>query len=141
MPQGRHYSKTRLTVENAWQLANTWVMRWLSWRRSQTSISSWNSLKSGRHLPHRQGADIDIAGGNRLSDFGQRAWLVERIDLDARHEAGVVGLVEVPAHIDPALRFLVELLQARRLDRIDGDALVLFHDADDTIRRGQPRTR
>ncbi len=64
--------------------------------------------------PHRvQRADIDVEAGNRLRDLGQRARLVQRIDHDAGHEAGLVGLVEIPAHIDPAVGLIVEALQGR----------------------------
>ena len=45
----------------------------------------------------------------------------------------LVLLVDVPAHVDPALRLVVEGLQRRRLDRIDGDAGARLHDADDAV--------
>src|SRR3546814_1856025 len=49
------------------------------------------------------------------------------------HEAGLVVIVEIPTDIDPALRLVVEALQCRRLDRIDGQAAAIFHDPDNAV--------
>ena len=53
--------------------------------------------------------------------------------LDAGREALALALVDVPAHVEPALGLVVEVLQGRRLDRIDGDPLARRHDADDAL--------
>ena len=57
-----------------------------------------------------------------LRDLGERARRVDGGDRDARRKALACRLVDVPAHVDPALGLVVEGLQRRRLDRIDGDA-------------------
>ena len=52
-----------------------------------------------------------------------------------------VDLVDIPAHVEPALRLLLEILQRRRLDRIDRDALARRHDADDAVARHRAAVR
>ena len=68
-----------------------------------------------------------------LGDLGERARRVDGRDRDPRRKALLVVLVDVPAHVDPALRLVVEGRQRRRLDRIDGDARARLHDADDAV--------
>src|SRR6202012_3134796 len=63
------------------------------------------------------------------------AGLVDVVDQDAGRKALRRGLVDIPAHIEPALRLLLEILQRRRLDRIDRDALPGRDDADDAVDR------
>ena len=50
-------------------------------------------------------------------------------------------LVDVPAHVEPALRLFLEILQRRRLDRIDRDALARRDDADDAVARHRAAVR
>src|SRR3954453_12287356 len=68
-------------------------------------------------------------GGN----LGEAAGLVDVLDPDARRKALRRRLVDVPAYVEPALRLLLEILQRRRLDRIDRDPLARRDDADDAI--------
>ena len=51
------------------------------------------------------------------------------------------ALVDVPAHVEPALRRVLEVLQRRRLDRIDRDALARRQDADDAVARHRAAVR
>ena len=44
-------------------------------------------------------------------------------------------VLDVPAHVEPALGLVVEGLQRRRLDGVDGDALSRREDADDAVAR------
>ena len=52
-----------------------------------------------------------------------------------------VGVVDIPAHVEPALRLVLEILQRRRLDRIDRDALARRDDADDAVARHRAAVR
>src|SRR5262245_27037709 len=78
---------------------------------------------------------VDIAVG--LADhggyLGEAARLVERGDGNLGREALCIVLVDVPGHVDPALRLLVERLQRLGMNRIDGDALARVEDADDAV--------
>src|SRR5258708_3062296 len=44
-------------------------------------------------------------------------------------------LVHIPTHVEPPVGRLLELLQRRRLDGVDGNPLPRRHDADDAITR------
>src|SRR4029453_12331217 len=54
---------------------------------------------------------------------------------DARREALRRAFLHVPAQIKPALGDVLEILQRRRLDRVDGDALARGENADNTVAR------
>src|ERR1700710_1770515 len=74
-----------------------------------------------RPARHADVVDIAVVLGDYLGDRGERARLVRRLHGDARGEAPWDALFRIPAHIEPALRVILELAQGRRLDRIDGD--------------------
>ena len=89
----------------------------------------------GRDADHGQDGNVDVRQTDGLRDGRKRTGLVDRGDDDAGLEARLVGLVEIPADIDPALGLLVEFRERRRLDRIDGDRLLADMDADDAVAR------
>src|SRR5690349_818981 len=61
--------------------------------------------------------------GDHGRDLRQRAGLVDVLDLDARRETLRRGVLDIPADVEPTLRLLLEILQGRRLDRIDRNRL------------------
>src|SRR6516225_6752471 len=50
-----------------------------------------------------------------------------------RGEALGAGFLNVPSNIEPTFRSILELLESRRLDGIDGNTLAGREDADDAI--------
>ena len=84
---------------------------------------------------HADIVDIAVVLGDHLGDLRERAGLVHRLHRDARRKAPRRAFLLVPAHVEPALRLVLELAQRRRLDRIDGDPLARREDADDAVAR------
>src|SRR3990172_7280996 len=66
--------------------------------------------------------DVALIVGDHLGDLNQRPRLVDRRHLDARRKASLLVLVDIPSDVEPALGLVVERLQRRRLDRINGDS-------------------
>src|ERR1019366_10038969 len=58
-----------------------------------------------------------------------------------RREQLMAALLDVPAHIEPAVRLFVEGDKIGGLDRIDGDSLARGQNADDTIARHRAAIR
>src|SRR5258708_14541518 len=67
--------------------------------------------KIGRAPAHADIVDIAVVLGDHGRDLSEAAGLVVIVDHDPRRKALRRGLVDVPAHIEPALRLLLELLQ------------------------------
>src|SRR5665213_2936528 len=84
---------------------------------------------------HADVVDIAVMLGDHGGDLGKAAGLVDIVDHDPGRKALRRRIVDIPAHVEPALRLLFEILQRRRLDRIDGDALARRNDADDAVAR------
>ena len=87
----------------------------------------------GRGAMQGQIGDVGVVRGDDLGDLRQRSRLVDGGNAHARGEALAIALLDVPAHVEPALRLVVELRQFGRLDRIDRDALARRDDADDAV--------
>ena len=101
--------------------------------RSQTSRSSIISVKSGAvRTIDRLWMLASLAATTWAMSASEPGSLM-RGDLDAGGKALLVVLVDVPAHVDPALRLVVIGGQRRRLDRVDGDAGARLQDADDAV--------
>src|SRR5262245_23258462 len=83
----------------------------------------------GRAARHADVVDVAVMLGDDGGDLGEAAGLVDIVDADARRETLRRGLVDIPAHVEPALRLVLEILQRGRLDRIDRDALARRDDA------------
>src|SRR5690349_8576478 len=79
--------------------------------------------------------------GDHCRDLGEAAGFVDVVDPDARGETLRRRFVDVPPDIEPALRLFLEILQVRRLDRIDRDPLTRGDDADDAIARNGAAAR
>ena len=84
---------------------------------------------------HGDAVDVAVIVADDLGDLGQRAGLVDRRHGDLRREALGLAFVNVPTHVQPAVRLVVERGQRRGLDRIDRDPLSGIEDADDTVAR------
>jgi hypothetical protein len=89
----------------------------------------------GRAARHADVVDIAVVLGDDGRDLGEAAGLVDVVDADARRETLRRGLVDVPAHVEPAFRLVLVILQRRRLDRIDRDPLARRDDADNAVAR------
>src|SRR5664279_5052303 len=81
---------------------------------------------------HADIVDIAVMLGDHGGDLSEAAGLVDVVNHDPRRKALRRRFVDIPAHVEPALRLLLEILQRRRLDRIDRDALARRNDADNT---------
>src|SRR5580704_4255978 len=90
---------------------------------------------------HADIVDIAVVLGDHGGYLGKTAGLVDIVDHDPRRKALRVRIVDIPAHVEPALRLLLEILQRRRLDRIDRDALARRDDPDDAVARHRPAVR
>ena len=95
----------------------------------------------GRAARHADVVDIAVMLGDDLRDLRERARLVDRLHRDARRETLRRLLLLVPAHVEPALRIVLEFAQGRRLDRIDRDALARRENADDAVARHRAAVR
>src|SRR5882724_2652223 len=82
---------------------------------------------------HADVVDIAVMLGDHGGDLGKAPGLVDIVDQDSRRKTLWRRFVDVPAHVEPALRLLLEILQRRRLDRIDRDALPRRDDPDDPV--------
>ena len=74
-------------------------------------------------------------------DLRQRARLVDGVDLHARGKTPLLFLVDVPAHVIPAVRLVLISRKRRRMDRVDGDPLARRQDADDAVARHRAAVR
>src|ERR1700724_3221032 len=72
---------------------------------------------------HADIVDIAVVFGDYGGDLGEAAGLIDIVDQDPRRKALRRRFVDIPAPVEPALRLLREILQRRRLDRVDGDAI------------------
>ena len=79
--------------------------------------------------------DIAVVIGDDLRDLRQRAGLVDGLQLDASREALRIARIEIPTHVDPAVRLVVERGERGRLDRVDRHAFAGRQDADDPVSR------
>src|SRR5262249_9768667 len=84
---------------------------------------------------HADVVDVAVVLGDDLGDLGQRPRLVHGLEHDARGKALRRAVLHVPAQIEPALGRILEILERRRLDRVDGNALAGREDADDAVAR------
>src|SRR5690348_7840924 len=89
----------------------------------------------GRAPRHADIVDVAVMLGDDGRDLGETAGLVDVVDPDARREALWRRFVDVPTDVEPALRLFLEILEVRRLDRIDRDPLARRDDADDPVAR------
>ena len=103
--------------------------------RSATSTSKVISRKSAESGREADVVDIGARFADQRGNRAERARLVDRRDDDAGREELLALLVEVPAHVEPALRLIVEGGERRRLDWIDGDPLARRQNADDAVAR------
>src|SRR5206468_117253 len=88
---------------------------------------------------HADIVDIAVVFGDDCRQLGKASGLVDVVDQYPGRKPLRGGIVDVPAHIQPALRLLLEILQCGRLDRVNGDALTWGNDADDPVaRHGSP---
>src|SRR5664279_5277301 len=87
---------------------------------------------------HADVVDIAVVLGDHGGDLGEASGLVDVIDEDSRRKALRRRIIDIPAHNEPALRLLLEILQRWRLDRIDRDALAGRNDPDDPVARHRP---
>src|SRR5260370_138676 len=83
-----------------------------------------------RASEHADIVDIAVVLGNHGGHLGQASGLVDVVDEDPRRKPLGRRIVDIPAHVEPALRLLLEILQRRRLDRIDLHALARGDDPD-----------
>src|SRR6476660_6766535 len=86
-----------------------------------------------RTARHADIVDIAVMLGDHGGDLGEAAGLVDVMDQDPRRETLRHGLIDIPAYVEPALRLLLEILQRRRLDRIDRDPLARRDDPDNAV--------
>src|SRR5690606_8687998 len=86
--------------------------------------------ETGGRAHHGKGVDVGVVGRDGLGDLGQRSGLVDGGRRYAGGEALLQALVNVPAHVDPAVRLVVEGRQRGRLDRVDGYAGARLENAD-----------
>src|SRR3954447_25882592 len=70
----------------------------------------------GRAARHADVVDIAVVLGDDGCDLGEATGLSDVIDTNARRKTLRRGLVDVPAHIEPAFRLVLVVLQRRRLD-------------------------
>src|SRR6516162_242857 len=89
--------------------------------------------KIGRAPAHADIVDIAVVLGDHGRNLRQAAGLIDVVDQDSRRKTLRRGLVDVPTHVEPALRLLLEVLQGRRLDRIDGNTFAGGDDADNAV--------
>ena len=87
----------------------------------------------GRAPAHADIVDIAVMLGDHGGNLGKASGFIDVIHDDSRRKALRRRFVDVPAHVEPAFRLFLEVLQRRRLDRIDGDALARVEDSDDTV--------
>src|SRR5215813_8446573 len=91
--------------------------------------------KIRRTAGHADIIDVAVMLGNHGRDLGQAARPVDVIDQDTRWKALGGAFVDVPAHVEPALRLFLYILRGRRLDRVDRDSLAGCDDAHDPVAR------
>src|SRR5580704_4559134 len=77
----------------------------------------------GRLPQHSDVVDIAIVLGDDLGDLRQCAGLIDRLHCKLCRKPLRHLVIDIPAHVEPALRLVLELLQRLRLNRIDRDAL------------------
>src|SRR5262249_62274833 len=63
----------------------------------------------------------------------ERAWLVDGLRYDARGKPVRCLSLHVPAQAEPALGRVLEILQRRRLNGVDGDPLAWRENPDNTV--------
>src|SRR5690606_5707535 len=79
--------------------------------------------KVGRPIEDRQVGDIAVVLSDDKGDLCERSRFVEHRYDDFGREPLVAALGDIPGKVDPALRFVVELLQRLCVNRIDRDPL------------------
>src|SRR5579885_993389 len=87
----------------------------------------------GRNRSDNDVVDISSVIANDSCDLPQSAWLIDGNGAQPRGEELVPAFLNVPAHIDPALRLVIELPEIGRLDWINGDSLAGREDADNAV--------
>src|SRR4029077_2048399 len=87
----------------------------------------------GRAPRHADIVDIAVMLSDHGCYLGKAPRLVDIVDQNPCREALRRGFVDIPAHVEPAFGLLLEILQGRRLDRIDRDALARGNDPDDPV--------
>src|SRR4026207_2167435 len=79
---------------------------------------------------HADVVDIAVVLGDHGGNLRQAPRFVDIVDSDPRGKTLWLRVADIPAHVKPALRLFLEILQRRRLDRIDRNALPRCNDAD-----------
>src|ERR1700730_12087636 len=86
---------------------------------------------------HANIADVAVVLGDDLGYLCERAGFINRLKYNASRKALRRALVDVPAQIEPTLGHILEVLQRRRLDRVDGDSLAGGENADNAVARNR----
>src|SRR5262249_57194830 len=73
--------------------------------------------------------------GDHLGDLRKGARLVDRLHGKLRRKSLRHLVVDIPTHVEPALRLILELFERLRLYRIDRDSLAGSENADDPVAR------
>ena len=94
----------------------------------------------------RAAVELDVHDiGAEIADdrrrYAQRAWLVQAIQQNARGKNIVAVLVDVPAHVEPAVGLVLERHQSGRLDGVNRDALTRRENANNPISRHRAAVR
>src|SRR5918997_1192558 len=84
---------------------------------------------------HADIIDVAVVLRDHSGDFGEGAWLIHRLHSDAPWETLRIVLVHIPAHIQPALRRVLERFQVGGLDRVNGDPFAWRQNADNAVAR------
>src|SRR5262249_7205982 len=71
--------------------------------------------------------------GHHLGDLRKLARLVDRLHGKLRRKSLRHLVVDIPTHVEPALRLILELFERLRLYRIDRDSLAGSENADDPV--------
>src|SRR5436190_7366869 len=64
----------------------------------------------GRAARHADIVDVAVMLGDHGGDLGEAAGFVDVMDQDPRWKTLRHGLVDIPAHVEPALRLLLKVL-------------------------------
>ena len=101
---------------------------------SRTCRSMTKRRKSAPLGEVDDGVDIGAVFPDGRGDHAERAGLVQERDHDLGRIERRRRVLQVPAHVEPQLRPIVEIDQRGRMDRIDDDAVFLAN-ADDPLAR------
>ncbi len=97
--------------------------------------------KIRRTATHADIVDIAVMLGNDTGNLSKTSRLIDVLHMQSRRKTLRRHFLDIPANIEPALRLFLEILQRRRLDRINRDPLTRRDDADDAISRHRTTIR